>query len=442
MFCRPLHDNRRCPIETIIIRDEYQQILLTETLQETTLSEMAEEISLSIETGLQGEPGIQGMQGADGIRGETGPQGIQGLPGETGAGLEFCWNGTTLGVRIAGEPFYTFVNLQGVQGIQGAQGVKGDKGDPGSLTAGDGSAVTVTFSEAAARVNLLSGENLTVLFGKLKKFFAVTPETLTANRTYYVSNASGNDSNDGLGTASAFRTIGKALNSIYTLDTRAYNVTIDLNAETYTLTSQLNVYGLSGTGVLAIQNGTIVSASGVGSIVASGYRCSLRLTNLSVIQTYDAGSASEAGIIVADNGAYIHIQTVSLEFQSATANYGYGACLYAKRNSKIYIHGGTVTLNNTANKPVSSLFYAAYHSSLLFEYNTATLVLNAAFQAETYFARGFAFSFLDIQKFTLVENTVYTRKRYNLAVLSHLRYDTYLPSGGSGTNLTGNSVVY
>ncbi len=347
-------------------------------------------------------------------------------------------------MRAAGEPVYTFIDLQGepgMQGPQGIQGAKGDKGDTGFISAGDASAVTVAFSEAATRVNLTSGENLAVLFGKLKKFFAVTPETLTANRTYYVS-GSGNDANDGLSASSAFRTIGKALNSIYALDTRAYNVTIDLNAETHTLSAQLNVYGLSGTGVLTIQNGSIVSASGNGVIIASGYRCSLKLTNLSVVQTYDAGSASEAGIIVADNGAYIHVQTVSLDFQSASANYSYGACIYAKRNSKIYLHGGTVALSNTANKTVNSLFYAAYHSSLLFEYNTVTLVLNAAFQAETYFARGFAFSFLDIQRHTLVENMAYTGKRYNLAVLSHLRYNEFLPPGGSGTNLTGNSVVY
>lgn len=36
---------------------------------------------------------------------------------------------------------------------------------------GDGSNVTVTFMETASRINIATGENLSVLFGKIKKFF-------------------------------------------------------------------------------------------------------------------------------------------------------------------------------------------------------------------------------------------------------------------------------
>ena len=37
---------------------------------------------------------------------------------------------------------------------------------------GDGSNVTVTFMETASRINIATGENLSVLFGKIKKFFS------------------------------------------------------------------------------------------------------------------------------------------------------------------------------------------------------------------------------------------------------------------------------
>ncbi len=49
--------------------------------------------------------------------------------------LEFDWQDTELGIRIEGEPDYTYVDLQGPQGepgVQGPQGVKGDRGLPGA----------------------------------------------------------------------------------------------------------------------------------------------------------------------------------------------------------------------------------------------------------------------------------------------------------------------
>ncbi len=46
-----------------------------------------------------------------------------------------------------------------------------EKGNPGALTAGDGSAVTVDFDEAASLVNVGTGESLSTLFGKVKKLF-------------------------------------------------------------------------------------------------------------------------------------------------------------------------------------------------------------------------------------------------------------------------------
>jgi len=77
--------------------------------------------------------------GTQGVKGDTGNTGVTGLTGETGAtgsGLEFNWSGTQLGVRVAGSPTYTYVELvgpQGIQGIPGADGVTPTTTNIGSL---------------------------------------------------------------------------------------------------------------------------------------------------------------------------------------------------------------------------------------------------------------------------------------------------------------------
>src|SRR5690606_29796499 len=51
--------------------------------------------------------------------------------GQDGKSLEYNWQGTQLGVRVEGDPTYTYTDLQGPQGIQGIQGPQGPQGDPG-----------------------------------------------------------------------------------------------------------------------------------------------------------------------------------------------------------------------------------------------------------------------------------------------------------------------
>ena len=364
-----------------------------------------------------------------------------GLQGENGKGLEFNWDGTRLGVRQEGSPEFDYADLKGDPGEIGPQGETGPQGQTGSIQAGDGSAITAAFSAASGREELISGENLSVLFGKLKKFYTLTPETLTANRTYYVNATSGNDQNDGLTAVSPFKTLATAFRVAYGLDTRAFNVTIDLCSEVYSMTFRLIVSGLSGSGVLTIRNGTICNSGGGSVLTASGYRCNLKIHDLTLISSYDTSHQSEGGILTADHGAQVEIQNATLDFQSASSVYSFGAYLYAKRNSKIYLNNGSVTFNNTIGKKVSFLLRAAYMASLIMEYNTVTIILNAAFDTETYFASGFAFGFLDIQSHTRVENIAYTRRLYQLAYLSFLRYQAFLPSGGSGTSIAGNSIV-
>ncbi len=66
--------------------------------------------------------GIQGDQGIQGVQGTIGPRGA------TGNSLEYLWNGTQLGVRVEGDPTYTYVDLKGAIGTQGVQGIQGEAG--------------------------------------------------------------------------------------------------------------------------------------------------------------------------------------------------------------------------------------------------------------------------------------------------------------------------
>ncbi|WP_235993022.1 collagen-like protein [Heyndrickxia sporothermodurans] len=58
--------------------------------------------------------------------------------GQDGVGLQFTWNGTSLGVKREDQQTYTFTDLKGAkgdkgdQGEQGIQGVQGPKGDTGA----------------------------------------------------------------------------------------------------------------------------------------------------------------------------------------------------------------------------------------------------------------------------------------------------------------------
>lgn len=57
--------------------------------------------------------------------------GKPGEPGKDGVGLQFTWDGTSLGVKREDETEYQFVNLQGPQGKEGPEGKQGPPGEQG-----------------------------------------------------------------------------------------------------------------------------------------------------------------------------------------------------------------------------------------------------------------------------------------------------------------------
>lgn len=155
--------------------------------------------------GPQGEQGIPGIQGEQGERGNRGSRWTEGtaITGTSTTPTVFSGTGisdalaedmylntdtgnvyrcTTGGVATVAKWVYA-CNLKGIKGDTGAKGdpgtagPKGEKGDTGEQgPKGDTPTVadnmTVAFTEAATRENIATGEKMSVLMGKIKKWFA------------------------------------------------------------------------------------------------------------------------------------------------------------------------------------------------------------------------------------------------------------------------------
>lgn len=112
--------------------------------------------------GPKGDTGERGPAGADGAKGDTGPEGPRGPQGETGpAGAD----GKT---PVKGTDYFTPTD---VNEIAAEAAKKVDISGKLDKT-GDGSNVTAAFTAASTRVNVATGEKLSVLFGKIAKWFA------------------------------------------------------------------------------------------------------------------------------------------------------------------------------------------------------------------------------------------------------------------------------
>lgn len=112
--------------------------------------------------GPKGDTGARGPAGTDGAKGDTGPEGPRGLQGKTGpAGAD----GKT---PVKGTDYFTPAD---VNEIAAEAAKKVDISGKLDKT-GDGSSVTAAFTAATTRANIATGEKLSVLFGKIAKWFA------------------------------------------------------------------------------------------------------------------------------------------------------------------------------------------------------------------------------------------------------------------------------
>lgn len=176
-------------------------------------------LNLVLEKGDKGEPGSQGAtgaQGPQGEQGETGPQGNPGADAPTITGITIRQSDYHMIVTLSDGTSYDAGYCRGASGagtgdmlasvydpqgkhqdifayideaiggvtittdatpIQGSTNPVQSGGVYSALTnkldkSGDGSNVTATFTAASARANIATGEKLSVLFGKVAKWFA------------------------------------------------------------------------------------------------------------------------------------------------------------------------------------------------------------------------------------------------------------------------------
>ena len=155
--------------------------------------------------GPQGEQGIPGIQGEQGERGNRGSRWTEGTAITGTSTTPTVFNGTGISDALAEDMYLNTdtgnayrcttggvatvakwvyaCNLKGIKGDTGAKGdpgtagPKGEKGDTGEQgPKGDTPTVadnmTVAFTQASSRSNIATGEKLSVIMGKIKKFFA------------------------------------------------------------------------------------------------------------------------------------------------------------------------------------------------------------------------------------------------------------------------------
>lgn len=101
-------------VSEVIEKDGYQLDAIFGQPMPTIIEKIKRELDEPVaEGGTVGETGAPGTDGVDGV------------------GLDYVWNGTSLGVKRDDDTNFQYANLIGPRGLQGPQGLKGDAGPVG-----------------------------------------------------------------------------------------------------------------------------------------------------------------------------------------------------------------------------------------------------------------------------------------------------------------------
>lgn len=204
---------------------------------------------------------------------------------------------------------------------------------------------------------------------------------LTAARTYYVR-TDGSDSNDGLTNSAggAFLTIQKAVDVASALDLSVYDVTIQLAAGTYNITSGIALRSIVGSGKIIIvgdettPSNVVIARSGAGTVNdASIYAKAVKgITSIRGVKLTSTATGTVIALL-SSGGSYLEFQKVDFGGGftqqvrgadggtiEATGNYtissGAGAHMYASTLGSLRIQSITITLSGT---PAFSSFFAS-----------------------------------------------------------------------------------
>ena len=135
-------------------------------------------------------------------------------------------------------------------------------------------------------------------------------ELLTANRTYYVNDTLGSDSNDGLSTgAGAFQTIQRGVDELASVDVGSSALTHTLQLEgNFTLTSRVTLGGLVGSAIVEIvgdtvtpSNVTITDNSSDSTFVSSSATSNWTIKGVTIVDAATCINSSNGATIIIED---------------------------------------------------------------------------------------------------------------------------------------------
>jgi len=259
-------------------------------------------------------------------------------------------------------------------------------------------------------------------------------EKLTANRTYYVR-TDGNDSNTGLvnDASGAFLTIQKAIDTAAALDCSIYNITIQLGAGTYVVTSAIVLKSIIGSGSVTIigdettPTNVVIDGQGAFPIIYCN-AVPYTVYYLKGFKIYSS-TANATRAIQSTSNSFVNFQNIN--FGTGITQYHlsaeYGGVIYATGNYTI--SGGTYAHVSCNNGTISIAGV------------TVTITGTPAFSGAYAFAQNCGVAILHACTFSGSA----TGTRYNIS-MNGVCYvagagATYLPGDVAGTTATGGQYA-
>ncbi|MDF2570490.1 MAG: hypothetical protein K0R55_2094 [Sporomusa sp.] len=215
--------------------------------------------------------------------------------------------------------------------------------DPAQVPSGNIGKLAQWVSWFANRIKAITGaanwyDAPAMTISALATALGLRPTMTTADITYYVA-TTGNDSNDGLTSGTAFKTIQKAIDSI----PQIVNHTVTINVAAGTYAESVSIQGFSGKGIINVVGDSAVSTSR--SLTA----CTIaRGTAYVLLKGFNITTTTGAGVSVAG------VPRVDIQYMNIVAA--------AASQAGIYVNGSGATIQNCA---VSNKNYAiqAVHGS-------------------------------------------------------------------------------
>jgi hypothetical protein len=270
--------------------------------------------------------------------------------------------------------------------------------------------------------------NVNVASGKTYKINGVDAirDKLTAARTYYVR-TDGSDSNTGLtdSAGGAFLTVQKAVDTVYSVDTLIYDVTIQIKDGTYT--GQISLGSpFIGNGVVTIKGNTstpanvVISTAGHAFVISGG--CKVTIQDLKITTSAQNG-------IAASGGAFVTIS--NLNFGAVSSNQ-----IQSTTGALVFASGDySITGNATRHWETRA------GGSITAVNKTVTLTGTPAFS--TAFAVSSIIGSLVVNNMTFSGSA--TGKRYdsqsNSVIYTNGGGATYLPGNSAGSTATGGLYI-